>query len=50
MAKCPFCKEEVNFDNLKSETKGLGFLKQEIMYSCPACSSILGIRRGKWSG
>jgi len=49
MAKCPYCKLEVSFDNIKTAKKGLGFLKQEIMYSCPHCESILGISRGKWT-
>jgi len=34
----------------EKETKGIGFLKQEIMYVCPNCKSIIGISRGKWSG
>lgn len=50
MAICPFCKGNVNFENIKQETKGIGFLKQEIMYSCPHCKSILGMSRGKWTG
>jgi len=29
MAKCPFCKNQVSFENIKKETKGVGFLKQE---------------------
>jgi uncharacterized protein YlaI len=50
MGKCPFCKGDVTLDNVETEKKGLGFLKQEIMYTCPNCKSILGISRGKWSG
>jgi len=50
MAKCPYCKIEVTFDSMKKDTKGVGFLKQEIMYSCPHCQSILGLSRGKWTG
>lgn len=50
MAKCPFCKGEVNLGDVETEKKGLGLLKQEIMYNCPHCKSILGISRGKWSG
>jgi len=50
MAKCPFCKGAVKLSELEKETEGLGFLKQEIMYSCPHCKSILGISRGKWTG
>jgi len=50
MPKCPYCKAEVNFENIKTITKGAGFLKQEIIYSCPHCDSILGISRGKWAG
>lgn len=50
MANCPHCKQKVNFDNIVTEKKGLGLFKQEIMYSCPFCKSILGVSRGKWSG
>ena len=50
MSKCPSCKMEVTLESVNKETKGLGFLKQEIMYSCPHCKSILGLSRGKWSG
>ena len=50
MAKCPHCKVDVTFDNVQVEKKGLGFLKQEIMYVCPSCKCILGLSRGKWSG
>jgi len=48
MAKCPFCKIEVNLENVKREKKGVGFLKQEILYYCPGCKSILGFSRGKF--
>jgi len=48
MAKCPHCKVEVTFDNLKQEKKGMGFLKQEVMYICPHCDCILGVSRGKY--
>ena len=50
MAKCPHCKGDVSLANIETEKKGIGFLKQEIMYSCPNCKSVLGISRGKWSG
>ena len=50
MAKCPFCKMDVNFNSIETEKKGVGLLKQEIMYVCPHCKSILGISRGKWTG
>ena len=33
MAKCPYGKIDVNFDNIEVERKGIGFLKQEIMLS-----------------
>ena len=48
--KCPFCNGEVNLENVKKETKGQGFLKQEIMYYCPHCEKILGFSRGKYMG
>jgi hypothetical protein len=50
MAQCPFCKGEITLETVTTETKGLGFIKQEIMYACPHCKSVLGISRGKWSG
>ncbi len=50
MAKCPSCKGEVTLKTVETETKGAGFLKQEIMYACPHCKSILGFSRGKWTG
>jgi hypothetical protein len=50
MAKCPYCKGDVTLDNVQKDTKGLGFFKQEIMYSCPHCKAVLGVSRGKWSG
>ena len=47
MAKCPYCKENVNLgitkndsDEVKREVKG--FIKKEILYSCPHCDSVLG--------
>ena len=50
MANCSHCKGEVKIDQVEKETKGIGFLKQETMYSCPHCQSILGFSRGKWTG
>ena len=50
MGKCPFCKGEVNLDSVEREEKGKGFIKQEIVYICPHCKSVLGFSRGKYSG
>lgn len=47
-AKCPFCKGEVNLKDVKTQVSGAGFFKQEIMYSCPHCQSVLGFSRGKY--
>jgi hypothetical protein len=47
-AKCPYCKGEVSLDSVKKHVKGMGFLKQEIMYSCPHCEMVLGFSRGKF--
>jgi len=47
-AKCPHCKGEVNLVSIVRQTKGVGFVKQEIMYSCPHCQAILGFSRGKF--
>lgn len=48
MGNCPYCKQKVSLNDLKTEIKGKGFLKQEIMYVCPHCENILGISRGKY--
>ena len=50
MAKCPYCKSDVTLDSVKKEKKGIGIFKQEILYSCPHCNSVLGVSRGKWTG
>jgi len=50
MTKCPHCKGDVTLENIHKEKQGIGFIKQEIMYSCPHCKSILGVSRGKWTG
>jgi len=49
MALCPYCKGELTLDNIKLETKGMGFLKQEVMYVCPHCDCVVGIGRGKYT-
>jgi len=49
MPVCPFCKGELDLKNIRIETKGAGFLKQEIMYYCPHCDSVLGFGRGKYT-
>lgn len=48
--KCPHCKGEVTLNDVKKETQGVGFLKQEILYYCPHCEAILGFSRGKFTG
>lgn len=50
MAKCQHCKLEISIKTIKKEKRGIGFIKQEILYSCPHCDCVLGISRGKWSG
>ncbi len=47
-SKCPHCKGEIKLETVQRETKGVGFIKQEIMYSCPHCGSVLGFSRGKF--
>ena len=50
MAKCPHCNKPVSLDTAKSESpesrqvkkEVFGWIKKEIMYSCPHCDSILG--------
>ena len=41
---------EVKISEIEKEREGVGIFKQEIMYSCPNCKSILGFSRGKWTG
>ena len=48
MAKCPYCKQEVTLKTVEIEKKGVGFFKQEIMYSCPLCKSVIGFSRGNY--
>jgi hypothetical protein len=48
MSKCPYCKQEIKIKDVKRETLGAGFLKQEIMYSCPVCDTIIGFSRGNY--
>jgi hypothetical protein len=51
MAKCPHCKEPVTLDARTSSPSDRGnevvrevkgFLKKEILYSCPHCQCVLG--------
>ena len=49
-AKCPHCKGSVDIKDVRKQIMGTGFLKQEIMYICPNCQSVLGFSRGKWTG
>jgi len=51
MAKCPYCKQTVTLGKKKKESaesletiqkEVKGWMKKEIMYSCPHCDSALG--------
>lgn len=48
MAKCPHCNERVTLESTKKNTKDemhkdvAGFIKREVMYSCPHCDCVLG--------
>jgi hypothetical protein len=48
MARCPHCKNQVSFETIITEQKGAGFFRQDVIYSCPHCESIIGISRGKY--
>ena len=48
MSKCPHCKMEIILKEVKKEIRGAVFLKQEIMYSCPHCETVIGFSRGKY--
>jgi len=41
MSKCPHCKQEIILKDVNRETIGAGFLKQEIMYSCPHYDTVI---------
>ncbi len=48
MAKCPHCENAVTLDDTRKEgaeevRKDVeGFVKKEVMYSCPHCDKVLG--------
>jgi hypothetical protein len=51
MPKCPYCKQDVTLEKTRRDAMPMadevhkeveGFVKKEIMYSCPHCDSILG--------
>jgi len=48
MAICPHCKHPVTLESTKKEAveevqkETTGFMKKEVMYSCPQCDSVLG--------
>ena len=48
MAKCPYCKQDMSLKEVDRETIGAGFLKQEVMDSCPICEAVLGFSRGNY--
>jgi uncharacterized protein with PIN domain len=48
MARCPYCKKEVTFNDLIIVKEGIGYIRQERMYICPFCDCIIGISRGKY--
>ena len=48
MSKCPYCKLEITLKDVNRGIIGAGFLKQEIMYSCHHCDTVIGFSRGKY--
>ena len=48
MGKCPYCKQIFDLENVIKEVKGIGLFKQEIMYVCPHCQTIVGFSRGNY--
>ena len=43
MAICPYCKKEVNGNNLEAEHVSKKAFKFDVdMYSCPNCNTVLG--------
>lgn len=50
MGKCPHCQKEVTLEYKGGEALEVirqvkGFIKKEVMYSCPHCRYILGFGR-----
>jgi hypothetical protein len=48
MGKCPYCKQIIDLENVIKGVKGIGLFKQEIMYVCPHCQTIVGFSRGNY--
>ena len=46
MPKFPHCKQEIILKDVNRETIGADFPKQEIMYYCPHCDTVIGFSRG----
>ena len=42
MGNCPYCKQQLSINDVKTEEKGKGFIEKEKMYICPHCNMILG--------
>jgi len=49
MARCPSCEKEVSLDSTRKDEGSRevqkdveGFVKKEVMYSCPHCDRVLG--------
>lgn len=48
MAKCPHCSQQVTLDATNKESADEirkdvdGWVKKEVMYSCPHCDKVLG--------
>ena len=42
MGICPYCKQHIEFKDVKIERKGKGFMSPDRMYVCPFCDYILG--------
>ena len=48
MPVCPYCKQRLSLQDVKQEVQGRGFFKQEVMYYCPYCDTVLGFSRGNY--
>ncbi|MCP4583559.1 MAG: hypothetical protein GY839_18270 [candidate division Zixibacteria bacterium] len=48
MPKCPYCEKDVTLESTKKDSQDElkkeveGFIKREVMYSCPHCDKVLG--------
>ena len=45
MSKCPHCKGEISFDNIKIIEKNASIMRADVMYVCTLCDTVISICR-----